>query len=332
MNILGYLGFVAFSVALAYSLRWLDPTAVSKLSRQFGIPRRTGWAFAIAAFLWIFLPVLVGAKLDDELWVFGAAVAGVGFFIATISVSSRDEYRLLQRVPFVDPEDVSASRGQSLVGTSGRPTPLSDGQEDEFRTPFSGRPSVHTDWLVQKRGRVGFREAWKNTAEGVKQAEFALGESGVRVTPGTHRVFIEKEHMFSLDLSENVPEPAATFLEAHPDLPNPESSDDELRIIERYVPADEPVTVVGNATQAAEPGVVRIEGAPGDELLGTHADHATTGAPEAVLIRGDAELAQYTMRKRVYWLGVAGTAMILGGQLLSFWLSSASLTNVLSVL
>ncbi|WP_231512908.1 hypothetical protein [Haloferax mediterranei] len=285
------------------------------MSQQFGIPSHVGWTFAIAAFLWAYLPVLAGADMGNELWFFGSVVAGVGFFAVAVSVSSIDAYRLLRRVSFAEPEAITPSDTHSLVGTSGLPIPLSGDREDEPKTPFSGRPSVYTDWTVRRGDFNSSRREWKHFGEGTEQAEFSLGDGTVEVTAEDPRTFNKKEHTFTIDLSKHVPEPAATFLREHPDLPAPESSDDNLQFAERYIPADSSVTVIGNATQAADPGVVCIE-----------------GASESVLIRGDAELARCTMRKRVYWLGVVGIVMILGGQLLAFWLSAVSLTDVLSTL
>lgn len=97
--------------------------------------------------------------------------------------------------------------------------------------------------------------------------------------------------------------------------------------MESYLPADEPVTVVGTPRQGEEPGTVVVDEAPPAELLGTHADYATPEDvdPEAVLIRGDVDDAARRLRKRVTWLGGGGAAMVLGGQFLAFWLSSATL-------
>lgn len=165
---------------------------------------------------------------------------------------------------------------------------------------------------------------------GVRTAKFALGGGAVEVTPGRSRVFSSAESRFEVQPDDDVPEPAATFLAEHPDLPAPDSRENPLRFIETYVPTEGSVTVVGTAEGTREPGVVRIDDGPVDELLGTHADHSSSeGDPEVVLIQGNANEAERAMRKRVVWLGAGGAAMILGGQFLSFWLSSATLTVLL---
>ncbi|ELZ82871.1 hypothetical protein C455_01833 [Haloferax larsenii JCM 13917] len=292
----------------------MDPLTMGEFPRRFGISTRVGWALLVAGASWAFLPLLAGAEIGEVPWVVGSFVAGFGFLPAAISLSSIDEHRLLQRVPFVEPERISASGTQSPVGTSGTPTPASNEQNGALETPFTGHPAVHTEWLVQQMSNGVVNETWKTVGEGVQQAEFALGDGTVNVAPGNYDAILQKERLFSIDPSEGVPEPAATFLKSHPDLPTPETAEGELRVLERYIPADDDVTVVGDATQSSEPGVVRIE----------------DGA-EGALIRGDAELAQYTMRKRYKWLGITGLVMILGGQAASFALSPPALTTVLSV-
>lgn len=331
MDVLLYAGFVGTCLGVAVVVKRMDPAGVAHLSRMTGLSRAKGWAIFLVTLLWTFLPVLFGAGVgDDELWIVGAAVAGIGFFTATIALGSLDEYRLLRRAPHEDPKNVSSGGPGSLVATSGVPEPVSEESTEQFTTPFTGRPAVHTNWVVQRRDRLGFREVWRNTAGGVRSAEFALGDGAVRVTPGRHRVFSSTERSLTVDTEEDdVPEPAATFLREHPELPDPDESDEELKLVERFVPADDDVTVVGYVEQTREPGVVRIDGAPADRLLGTHADHSSSSdAPETVLIRGDIDHATDTMNKRVNWLGPASVAMILGGQFVSFWFSGASVVGL----
>ena len=330
MNVVGYVAFVGLCLVVAAVTKWLDPAGIDHLSRVTGLSRTRGWAILLVALLWTFFPVLAGADIDDgEVWVVTAALGGVGFFLTTIAVGSLDEYRLLEHVPYVEPRDIGSRGAGSPASTSGVPETLPESDADQFETPFTGRPAVHTNWMVQRRDRLGFREVWRNVAGGVRSVEFGLGSGAVRVTPGRHRVFNSTERTFTVALDEDdVSERTATFLRRHPELPSPDESDEELKIVEQFVPADGPVTVVGTAEQTREPGVVRIDGAPIDELLGTHTDHSASSSAdsEAVLIRGDIDDATDTMHKRVYWLGPAGLVMILGGQLLSFWFSGASLT------
>lgn len=329
MGVTGYVGFVAFSLLLAYAVRWFDPAGLSGLSRRTGFTRRKAWLLATVAFLWMWLPVLAGADTGDRgLWVFGASVSGVGFFLVAIAASSIDEYRLLRRVPHLEPGEVSVGIEEPIVATSGTPSPLDGGSGDHtpMRTPFSATPAVHTDWFVQERRRVGARKIWRNVASGVRSSTFTLGDGAIEVTPGEHRAVTHGENRFVVDSDDDLPETAAEVFRDHDSLPPPGSRANPLRIMETYVPADGPVTVVGAAEQTREPGVVRIDEGPVDELLGTHADHATgEGGGDVVVVSGGVEAAESALRKRVFWLGGGGLLMILSGQVLSFWLSAATL-------
>lgn len=322
MSVVGYLGMVGLVLAVGEGIRRFEPAVVDQMARQTGLDGRTGWALVVVATLWLFLPVLAGAGLgDDELWVVGPAVAGVGWYLLVIAVSSVDEYRLLAGVEHVEPRRVTPGEP---VATSGVPEVADTA---DARTPLTGLPSVHTDWIVQRRQRIGARRGWTGVAGGVAATEFTLGDGAVQVTAGRHRVFTDAEHHPAFDPDEALPEAAEAFLAEHPELPDPGERSETLRFSESYLPADEPVTVVGVPRQGEEPGALVVDGAPPDDLLGTHADHATPGDadPDAVLVRGDADAAERRLRKRVVWLGGAGLAMVLGGQWLAVRLSSASL-------
>lgn len=322
MNAFAYLGLVGLTLVVAVGIKWYEPAVVDQLARQTGFDGTKGWMVTVLVTLWLFLPALAGAGVgDDELWVVGPAVAGVGCYLVVVAAGSMDEHRLLSRTDHVEPRQVTPG---DTVATAG--VPEVDGS-DPARTPLTGRPAVHTDWIVQQRQRLGSRRSWTGLAGGVESTAFTLGDGAVQVTAGRHRVFTDAESHLTFDTDEQVPEAAASFLRNHPDLPAPEEREKTLRFTESYVPADEPVTVVGTPRQGEEPGTVVLDEAPPDELLGTHADHATPEDvdPEAVLIRGDVEAASKRLRKRVTWLGGGGVAMILGGQLLAFRLSSATL-------
>lgn len=314
MGLLTYLGFVALAVVVAVAVHRFQPASVARLARRTGIGGRVGWAAFSVAVLWVFLPVLAGAETGgEEAWVLGAAVAGVGCYLVVVAGGSLDEYRLLAGVEHRDPQRVTPGEP---VATAGVPT-----ADDGARTPLTDEPGVHTDWLVQRRRWTGLRRTWTALASGVQSTPFTLGDGTVRVEAGEHRVVSNAERMPAVDPDDPLPDAAASFLREHPDLPDPDDREHRLRFLETYVPADEPVTVVGTPRQGEAPGTLVVDEAPPDDVLGTHGG-GDTG--EAVLVRGDADDAETTLRKRVYWLGPAGLAMALGGQALSFVLSSAS--------
>lgn len=329
-----YLGFLAATLVVATGVRWYQPSVPDRLARKTGLSGARGWVALVVAAAWTLLPLLAGASTGGEgdLWMFGSAAAGVGCYLGAVALGSVDEYRLLRRTPHVPPERVSPGTGEESVATSGVPS-VEAGDESEARTPFSGVPAVHTDWLVQRRERVGARRIWKSVAGGVRSVPFTLGDGAVAVAAGRYRTVSNAERFPTFGQDEPLPEPAAEFVRGHPDLPDPGERESTLRAIETYVPADEPVTVVGVPRQGEFPGRYLIDRAPPDGLLGTDGAHAADGGrPEAVLVRGDADEAERTLRKRVYWLGVAGGAMVLGGQALAFWLSGASLAALFPLL
>ncbi|PSQ10356.1 hypothetical protein BRC93_09805 [Halobacteriales archaeon QS_5_70_15] len=326
-----YLGFLAVALACAAFARWYQPSVADQLARKTGVSGAKGWTVLTVASAWVFLPLLAGTTTTDgsDLWMFGAAIAGVGFYFGVMAVTSVDEYRLLDRARHVAPDRLTVGSGEEAVATSGTPS-VETGSEGEARTPFTGLPAVHTDWILQRRERVGTRTVRKNIAGDVREVEFTLGDGAVAVDAGGHRGFSNAERISTFEPDEPLPDAAAEFLRARPDLPDPDERDSKLRAIGTYVPADEPVTVVGIPDQGEFPGQRLIDRAPPDELLGTDGAHATDGGrAQAVLIRGDADAAERTLRKRVYWLGIAAAVMILGGQALAFRLSEASLTAFL---
>jgi len=331
MGWLTYLGFIAVGLACAAFGRWYQPSVAAQLARKTGLSGAKGWTVLTVASAWVFLPLLAGATTSDgsDLWMFGSAIAGVGFYFGVIAVTSVDEYRLLDRTRHVAPDRLTVGSGEGAVATSGVPMVEAE-REGEARTPFTGVPAVHTDWIVQRRDRVGARRVWKGVAGDVRSVPFTLGDGAVSVTSGGHRVFSNAERISTFEPDEPLPDAAAEFMRDRPDLPAPAGRKSKLRAIETYVPADEPVTVVGVPRQGESPGQRLIDRAPPDEILGTDGAHASDGGSgEVVLIRGDADEAERTLHKRVYWLGVAAAAMVLGGQALAFRLSGASLATLL---
>lgn len=322
MGLLSYLGLVGIVFVVAVAVRWYEPEAIGRMGRQTQIDDTTAWTILVVATLWLFVPVLAGANVGEgKAWVVGPAIGGVGFYLAVVAVGSIDEYRLLRNTDHVEPREATAG---DVVATSGVAEP--DGEP--ARTPVTGVSAVHVDWLIQRRKRLGVRKSWRSLAGGVEDAEFTLGDGAIRVTAGRHRVFTNAETQLSFDPEAELPEGATEFLDSHPDLPAPENREQTLRVTESFVPAEEPVTVIGTARRAETPGTLVVDEAPPDDLLGTDGASEET-APEAVLIRGDVEAATRRLHRRVVWLGIAGAGMILGGQLLAFWLSAATLGALL---
>lgn len=326
MDVVGYLWHVGGAVAFGAGLVRVRPDLLEPLVRQTGLDRRRGWTLYVAAVLWLFLPVLAGSR-EGELWFLGTGVMAIGCLLLVFAVGAVDEYRLLARVDHVDPRRVTPG---GTIATSGRPAVADPGAD---RTPLSGLPSVHSDWAVERHRGVGNRTEWTEVVGGVATTEFTLGDGAVAVTAGRHRVFTDAEQVSKYDPDEPLPAPAADVFREHTRLPAPDEREETFRLREWYLPADEPVTVVGVPRQAPEPGRLVIDTAPPDHLFGTHTDHSTPEdtEPEAVLVQGDAVEAKRRLRRTVFGAGGAGLAMVFGGQWLAFRLSSASLEAVTSL-
>ena len=325
MGVVAYVGFVLVSVLVAAGVKRFDPAIVAQLSRRTGLTGSYGWVILLVALAWVFLPVLAGAPVGDgSPWVIGAAVGSGGFYLATIALTSLDEYRILSRATAVPPADLSAHTGDGVVATSGVPA-VND--PDAAVTPFSGEPAVHTDWVAQKRTQVGLREVWSNAATGVESVPFTLGDGSVVVDSGRHRVFSNAERYTTVGEDEPFPDAVAEFMQSASDLPDPAARDSKTRFIEEFVPSSEPVTVVGEPVQSEQPGQVRIESAPPDWLFGTHTDHSESDRDdtEPIFVRGTVDEARQLLKKRLFFAGGSGLAMIASGQMVAFWLSPASL-------
>ncbi len=315
MDVAAYLGLVGLSVGIGVAVRWVAPSVLARVARRSGVGGRVGWAAFGFTVLWVFAPVLFGARTGEgRPWLVGAAVAAGGVYLAVVAAGSVDAYRLLANVPHRNPRQVTAGEP---VAISGVPTPVADGAE----TPFTAIPTVYTDWLVQHRSRTGIRRTWTAVEGGVETVPFTLGDGAVRVPAGPDRVISNAEGSSSVEPGDPLPEPAASFCRRHPSLPDPDAREHPLRFLETFVPADAPVTVVGTPRQAEEPGSLVVEGAPGGDRPGAGA----AGGSEVILIDGDADEAAATLRKRVYGLGIVGVAMVFGGQALAFALSAATL-------
>lgn len=323
MDVVRYAGFVGITFVVAVGIKYFDDGLLAQLGRKTGLSNRQGWGLLAIAAPWMYLPVLFGApRSASDWWLVGPAVAGLGFYLLAIGVGTRDEYRLLAAHDYAPPREVSPTT-HDVVVTSGVPT-ISD--SNAVVSPFTGRPTVHADWIVQRRTDLGARHGWRTVASGVVSTDFSLADA-VAVTAGSHRVFSGEEVILDVDESDSPPDAVAAFVAAHPELPAPDERSEPLRFVETTVPADEPVTVVGEPEQGPEPGTVQIDTAPPDSVLGTHTSH--TGDPEdegeVVLVAGDAEEAERLLRRRFYWVGSFGLASIVGGQLLGLWLSGATI-------
>jgi len=209
MGWLTYLGFIAVGLACAAFGRWYQPSVAAQLARKTGLSGAKGWTVLTVASAWVLLPLLAGATTSDgsDLWMFGSAIAGVGFYFGVIAVTSVDEYRLLDRTRHVAPDRLTVGSGEEAVATSGVPLVEAE-REGEARTPFTGVPAVHTDWIVQRRGRGGARRVWKGVAGDVRSVPFTLGDGAVSVTSGGHRVFSNAERISTFEPDEPLPDAA----------------------------------------------------------------------------------------------------------------------------
>ncbi|MCU4800989.1 hypothetical protein OB920_11470 [Halobacteria archaeon HArc-gm2] len=329
MGVVSYAGVVGIVIVVGFAIPRFEPAVVDHLSRQVELDRTKGIGLFAVAVLWMFLPLLGGAEAGEgELWVAGSAVAGGGFYLVAVAASSLDEHRLLDRATRYGPDAVPPGASDDVVAISGVP---SVERETDATTPFSGVPAVHTEWMVQRRRRIGFRKTWSAIASGVEHVPFTLGDGAVRVEAGRARAFTDAELHRTVDPDEDLPSRTdGAFLRDHEALPDPDDREKSLTLIEQFVPADEHVTVVGTPRQGGEPGQVVVDEAPPDDLLGTHADYTAGDGSEAdaVLIRGDLDAAASQLRRRVYGAGILGGIMVIGGQLLAFWLSPATLSGL----
>ena len=79
MGLVGCLGFVGLTPAVATGISRFQPALVAQPARRTGVDGTTGGTIAVLAALWIFLPVLGGSETDGaDRWLVGPAVAGVG--------------------------------------------------------------------------------------------------------------------------------------------------------------------------------------------------------------------------------------------------------------
>jgi len=203
MGVVSYVGMVGIVLVIGFAIPRFEPAVVEHLSRQVELDRTKGTGLFLVAILWSFLPLLGGAQAGrGELWVAGSAVAGGGFYLVAVAASSLDEHRLLHRATDQTPEGVTAGTGDDVVAISGVP---SFENEDDATTPFSGVPSVHTEWIVQRRRRIGFRKTWNAIASGVAHVPFTLGGGAVRVDAGRAWAFTDAELHRTVDPDEDLP-------------------------------------------------------------------------------------------------------------------------------
>jgi hypothetical protein len=176
---------VGVALLVCSAVARFQPSVVDQLARRAGVNGTKGWAVAGIAVLWAFLPVLAGARTGEgERWIVGAAGAGIGWYLATVAAGAAGSYRLLRRAERVPPERVRP--GADVVATAG--VPEFDAGAEGASTPFPGRPTVHVDWFVQRRWRIGIREGWAGVDGGVTGTAFTLGDGAVAVPAGDHRV------------------------------------------------------------------------------------------------------------------------------------------------
>lgn len=313
MHVLQYLGTVCFFLLFVGVVTLYDGRVARYVTRQTSLPGPAAALLTGLVVAWALVPILAGAPWAGTTWYLGVGFTALGGFLLALAFGSVGEYRLLERVPHRGPAELSAADVGSVVAVSGVPAPLDGaGTGTDETTPFAGTPTAHTDWLVQERGRAGLKALWRILATGTQHVAFALGDGAVEVAAGDRHVVTPAGNRVGLAPGDDVPEPAATTLREHPDLPSPDDLARPLRAVEVYVPAEDPVTVVG-PVERAEDGRLRVGGA-GD------ADGSA-----ALLVSGDRETARSALRKRVRTVGVIGLTMLLGGQALSFWLSGATL-------
>ena len=136
----------------------------------------------------------------------------------------------------------------------------------------------------------------------------ALGDGAVRVRVGDPRVISNAEGPSTVAPDEEL-RPVASLFRRRDGLPDPDDRAHTLRFLKTYLATDDPVTVAGTPRRGEESGTAVVDGE----------------GREVVLACGDADGAERQPYRRVYWPGAAGLAVILGGQILGFVLSGATL-------
>jgi len=295
-------------LGIGASVRAFSPGVLARFARGSAVDPRYGWVAYIGAVTALVLPAALGAGFQrgdgftaDEYWLFAALGSAVGVYLLAVAASTLADYRLVRDArPFAS---IEAPAEGHLVAISGVPS----FQEDPPESPVAGHPAVYADWLVQARERRYLRATWRSRGGGVETSSFRLdGDRPVVVDPAD-RVRGTDSVSASFPSGRQVPDvlrPLFDTDDAMADLPN---SDTPVRLLEAVVPADEPVTVVGEVT----------------ERDGTHriGDHGTT----PLVASGELPAVRRSLRRRVVWAGACGLLAVPVGQVLAVATSAASL-------
>lgn len=329
MSLVVHVSVIVLTLMAAVATWWTERETVAQVSRQTGVSGWVGRGAVVLGIVWLYLPIFAGGSADDGvLWIVSTSFAVIGVGCCAVALSSIDEYRLLTAADYSAPESVTVGTEPSVTATTGSPAVSDD--EDRVCT-IHGTPSVYTDWVVQQRGWIGNRRNWKTVAGGLDQTPFTLGDGAVSVDGERYRVFRMAADNVTFDPNEPLPERVYEFFDSHATLPEPAARRKRFKILETYIPDDEPVTVVGTPRQGPRPGTVVFDAAPPDRVVTSvrSSPPESLSAGEPVLIRGTYSEATKRIKRRVYWLGIGGVILAVGGQALAFRLSSASLAAVI---
>lgn len=296
-------------LALGLGVRVFSSGALARFARKSGIDGRLGVPTYVGAVVMVVAPLALGAESQPgggfqpgEYWLFAALLSAVGVYLLGVAASAYEDANLAREATPI--EEFAGSVDGELVACEG--VPSFDGLAPE--SPVAGRPAVYVDWLVQTRERRFVRPTWRSKDSGIESTPFTLsGDRSVRVEPGARARPTDSVEA-SFPSGRAVPDALQPLFDANAMLEDLPRGDAPVRLLESIVPADEPVTVVGHASE--EDGSIHVR---------------ATEDSDPLLLGGDRESARRSLRRRVVWVGVAGFVAVPLGQALAVATSAAAL-------
>lgn len=295
-------------LGIGASVRAFSPGVLARFARGSAVDPRYGWVTYAGAVTALVLPAALGAGFQrgdgftaDEYWLFAAVGSALGVYLLAVAASTLADYRLVRDARPLD--SIEGPVEGQVVATSGVPS----FEDRPPESPVAGRPAVYADWLVQARERRYLRATWRSRGGGVETSSFRLeGDRPVAVDPAD-RVRGTESVSASFPSGRQVPDALRPLFDTDESLSALPNSDTPVRLLEAVVPADEPVTVVGE-----------VEERDGTHRIGDH-------GPTPLVAAGELQAVRRSLRRRVVWAGACGLLAVPLGQVLAVVTSAASL-------